>query len=55
VAALADFVGDAANLERVGMGVAVRHEAADSRDAHQNPFVAQFAQRAVRRHAGYAE
>jgi len=55
VTALANLVRNAANLEGVRMGVPVRHEAAYAGDAHQHAFIAEFAQRTVGGHAGYAE
>ena len=55
VAAVANLLGDAADLERVGARVPIRDEAAHSGDAHQDALVAQFPQRAIRRHARYTE
>ncbi len=43
VAAIADLLGDAADLERMRMRLSFRHEAADSGDAHQNALIAQLA------------
>src|SRR5277367_2796615 len=55
MAALADFLVDAANLERMRAGMAVGDEAADAGDAHQNALIAQLLERAIGGHARYAE
>ena len=48
VAALADLIGDAADLQRMRMRVAVSDEAADTGDTHQDAFVAQLAREGAR-------
>src|ERR1700733_14646605 len=55
MAPAADLVGDAADFERMRVCLPVGDEAADSGDAHQNAFVAQFAQGPIGRHARHAE
>jgi len=55
VAAAAYLVGDAADLERVCVGVLIGNEAADSGNAHQHAFIAQLAQRPIGGHARHAE
>ena len=55
MAPAAYLVGDAADFEGMGVRVLIGDEAADPGDAHQNAFIAQFAQRPVGGHARHAK